>query len=499
MNIFKRTWMSVTKRKGKTLIMLTVIFLIGNIIAGAVSINNATKQVEDSMKNQLGAKATVDMNVKLNQSGEIDPDTYKVFTADMAEELAKLSQVKDVKYSVNSNLRKEGIKLYSRDEDEDIDSSQKSSGNMSFTTFGGGDSVTILGAKGEVPEEISKEEISITEGTYPKAQDDKKELLISEKFAKLNNLKVGDTYTLNTYKIDFKDMNSEPDITNTSDQEFVISGLFKVNSKPNTTNDPMADFMEENQHNTMYTDYKTINEIDIENAKGMIDSDNPYRKDVESCRSMVTPIYELNSVDDIDSFIEDAKKIIDEDSFIIKTTRDEFDKVAGSILNMKDMSQVVLVFGIGASVLILTLVLFLFMRDRKSEFGIYQALGESKFKSTLQVLLEVLIITVVGVSLAFVSGNIAAKNISTNMIKNQMNQNELNNQNQDGMFVISIGGDFGNQLTDITEEEIAENFKVEVTSKSVVMFYSIMIGSAMIATGLSSIFILRLKPREILL
>ena len=38
MNHLKRAWLSVMRRKGKTLILLVVIFILGNIIAGAFSI-----------------------------------------------------------------------------------------------------------------------------------------------------------------------------------------------------------------------------------------------------------------------------------------------------------------------------------------------------------------------------------------------------------------------------------------------------------------------------
>ncbi|WZU00532.1 hypothetical protein MGH68_13345 [Erysipelothrix sp. D19-032] len=43
---------------------------------------------------------------------------------------------------------------------------------------------------------------------------------------------------------------------------------------------------------------------------------------------------------------------------------------------------------------------------------------------------------------------------------------------------MSIGGS-ENQLTDITEEEIAKNFKVEISQEYVVVFYSIMLGTTL--------------------
>ncbi|MEG0255667.1 MAG: ABC transporter permease, partial [Vagococcus sp.] len=49
MNFFKRAMASVTRRKGKSIILFAVIFILGNVMAGAIAIDQGTKSVEDTI------------------------------------------------------------------------------------------------------------------------------------------------------------------------------------------------------------------------------------------------------------------------------------------------------------------------------------------------------------------------------------------------------------------------------------------------------------------
>lgn len=59
MNFLKRAIRSVTRQKSKSLILFTVIFVLGNILAGSVIIQQSTQHVEKITKEQMGAIATV--------------------------------------------------------------------------------------------------------------------------------------------------------------------------------------------------------------------------------------------------------------------------------------------------------------------------------------------------------------------------------------------------------------------------------------------------------
>lgn len=50
MNYWNRALCSVTRRKGKSLILFAVIFVLGNVIAGSIAIQQSTQNVEKKLK-----------------------------------------------------------------------------------------------------------------------------------------------------------------------------------------------------------------------------------------------------------------------------------------------------------------------------------------------------------------------------------------------------------------------------------------------------------------
>ncbi|WZU00534.1 hypothetical protein MGH68_13355 [Erysipelothrix sp. D19-032] len=54
MNIYQRALTSISKRKGKTLILFMVVFLLGNLIAGAAAVYNATQRIRNFNERTVG-------------------------------------------------------------------------------------------------------------------------------------------------------------------------------------------------------------------------------------------------------------------------------------------------------------------------------------------------------------------------------------------------------------------------------------------------------------
>ncbi|MFD1899805.1 hypothetical protein GQR36_06325 [Enterococcus termitis] len=59
--------MQCDKKKGKSLILFAVIFVLGNVIAGAIAIQQSTQNVEKSVKKELGGMATIQLDYENNQ------------------------------------------------------------------------------------------------------------------------------------------------------------------------------------------------------------------------------------------------------------------------------------------------------------------------------------------------------------------------------------------------------------------------------------------------
>ena len=70
---------SVTRRKGKSFILFLVIFILGNVIAGAVAVQQSTMNVERETKKKMGNVATVEFDYEQfekDNSGKSDEEVY---------------------------------------------------------------------------------------------------------------------------------------------------------------------------------------------------------------------------------------------------------------------------------------------------------------------------------------------------------------------------------------------------------------------------------------
>lgn len=69
------------------------------------------------------------------------------------------------------------------------------------------------------------------------------------------------------------------------------------------------------------------------------------------------------------------------------------------------------------SLLIISLIVLLFLRDRKHELGIYLSIGETRGKIIGQILVELLLISAIALLLSLVTGNLLADSISGSLFQ----------------------------------------------------------------------------------
>src|SRR5690625_334218 len=107
MNFIKRGFLGITRKKGKSLILLAVIFILGNLISGAISIQQATANVEDSIKERLGAAATIDIDYEAMDElsdMELAEVEFENINVDLIKQVGELPYVKYYDYSMSTYL-----------------------------------------------------------------------------------------------------------------------------------------------------------------------------------------------------------------------------------------------------------------------------------------------------------------------------------------------------------------------------------------------------------
>ena len=89
--------------------------------------------------------------------------------------------------------------------------------------------------------------------------------------------------------------------------------------------------------------------------------------------------------------------------------------------------------------LILSLVSIFFVRNRKREIGILMSLGESKLRVVSQFILEIVLVSMLAVSLSMISGNKMGDIVSTKFMQMQIDtEAELKYEQENGDVVTQI-------------------------------------------------------------
>lgn len=189
------------------------------------------------------------------------------------------------------------------------------------------------------------------------------------------------------------------------------------------------------------------------------------------------------------AFKEDVQGYLPE-YYQVLTADDQYLSVAGSLQTMKTLARNILLATIGTTVGILSLVILLFLRERRQEMGIYLSLGEKKGKITGQVVIEIFIVGLVALSLALVSGNFLGKAVSNELVKVEGQAASTSNESFVPTFIATSG---------ISQESVSESYQVTFTSTYLRLFYLVGTGTLLLGTLIPSLYLLRLNPKKILM
>ncbi|MEI5991053.1 hypothetical protein A5881_002586 [Enterococcus termitis] len=493
MNYWNRALCSVTRRKGKSIILFAVIFILGNVIAGSIAIQQSTANVEKKIKHDLGATVTVELDYeKLMDEGQsFSPEAL---TVGDIKKIGSSSYVKEFDYNVKTSLMVKKVKSYEMENGTAAVNMPK-----------------VLNLKGNnlvEPMDFKDKKVNLVEGRTFK-QDEinsgKDVAILSKKVAEANGFNVGDKVVLDSSIVDYKDDGSLEEL-GSQDHPVEIIGLFEPTSVEKKKSDGKdkkgmdEQFMETEQFNTVYMPNEAvmnINKAEFEKGKSLIP--DRYKKadgtDVtEEEMNQITPVYVLKSPEDVEVFKEEAKSLIPE-GFKLNASTDQYDQVGGTFKKMSQISGYVVLLAIGATLLIISLVVILFLRDRKHELGIYLSLGETRVKVMQQILIELLLISLVAMCLSLVTGNILGKMVSESLIASDAFSQTGDAASNGGMMM--VGG--GSSLPTLTTEDVSSAYEVKFSISYIVTFLIAGLSTVLLSAVLPLTYVLRLNPKKIMM
>ncbi|MDR3037480.1 MAG: ABC transporter permease [Coriobacteriales bacterium] len=515
MGFAKRAILSLVRRVGKTLILFLVILIVGNLIAGMVAMREAINQSERLAKLSLGASVAISLDYQaldkawnLSENPEIG-----TLTAEVIEQLGARSEVKSFDYTLDTSLQSSTLKPYYPDMGD-------TGGSLSVYPQETGNQLPYFNLRGihHAPVQLIEEgKLSLVSGrvfTESEIDEGKMVALISDKMAETNNLHVGDTIVLVNQVLDYADVDysvattdaasvPEGKVYQSRDAVFEVIGIFARNS---VEADPSADdfmtrIMQSEFDNVIYAPIKValaeqqyLNDGSIELMKEQDPSfdesgyeDNPY----------YTPSYVLNSIDDIESFKQAALEVLPA-YYAVTSADSQFEEVAGPLKSIQNVVTIVLIAAIVAALVIISLVVVLFLRDRRKEFGIYLSLGVRKPAVVSQVLVEVFIVALVALGIALFTGNLISGGLSQQLIADQLNAEQA--KSVSGGIMYGYAGSGSDLLMgSLSLDDVIASYQVGISVPYVLTFLGLGLGVTMLSCIVPLLYVLRLKPKKILM
>jgi len=346
MNFMKRAFLSLIRRKGKSLILLIIIFILSNVMAGSIAIGQASRNVEKTMKLQLGANATVEMDwEKMQNWTEEQWQNIQYVTPAMADQIGALPYVKYYDYNSEAYINSKSLKMY----DPNMMDQE-----YNYFPLRGVNYAPVL--------DIANGTATLVEGRVFTNEDIAKAnyvVLISDKLAEQNNVFVGDIILLNNEFQIWKEGTVEPEKI-VRDIALEVIGIFSP--KVNTNQEENGGWIDYTPFNRMYVPNGVVNaENRWMTEQYMIAYPDSGITPDQLERVYINPVFVLNNPEEVESFRTEAMTFLP-DYYKVIVSSDAYDSVAGPIKFIGSLSNTILYVAIGATILILSLVVILFLR-----------------------------------------------------------------------------------------------------------------------------------------
>lgn len=371
MNVGKRAFLYLTRKKGKNLLLGIVFLLISfSLLTGSV-VYLGIRQVSEDLRSDIGA------------SFNIRP--YEQFDVNNGQVSSKGTPVMDEQSirRVISIVGKE-LKCYNTEH-----SGYVKGENLSFLAGTGHSEESNMGTVKAVRDSslcqaFLDEEYELAEGKHIKSEDNGK-ILISKALAEQNNLAVGDKITLTHAKLGsdngvYTDLMKEKSAYETVE----IKGIYDIKNASDNALNPTAKKAE----NLIFSDSQLLISLQ-EQEQGVYEGEISF--------FIADPLY-------LDKMVSEIKGIdsIAWNNHVINTNDFKYSKIAEQFQSMQKVVVALLAVAAVLGFLVLMLILTFRIRGRMQEAGILLAVGKSKQQITGQFLIEAMILLWIGFLLAII-------------------------------------------------------------------------------------------------
>ena len=371
MNVGKRAFLYLTRKKEKNLLLGIVFLLISFSLLTGSAVYLGIRQVSEDLRSDIGA------------SFNIRP--YEQFDVNNGQVSSKGTPVMDEQSirRVISIVGKE-LKCYNTEH-----SGYVKGENLSFLAGTGHSEESNMGTVKAVRDSslcqaFLDEEYELAEGEHIRSEDNGK-ILISKALAEQNNLAVGDKITLTHAKLGSDDGVYTDLMKEKSAYETVeIKGIYDIKNASDNALNPTAKKAE----NLIFSDSQLLINLQ-EQEQGVYEGEISF--------FIADPLY-------LDKMVSEIKWIdsIAWNNHIINANDFKYSEIAEQFQSMQKVVVALLAVAAVLGFLVLMLILTFRIRGRMQEAGILLAVGKSKQQIIGQFLIEAMILLWIGFLVAII-------------------------------------------------------------------------------------------------
>ncbi len=473
MSIIKRAFLYVARKRGKTILLFAILLIMATFVLTGLSIWKASEAAQLNLRQSLGGKFDIYVDwenspyvvKEIIKDNEFDEETGKTSNRFLIystvqltpEEIAAINSVPGVKYSsarYDVLARFDNLSLFP--------GTVSVAENLQHRT-------KVFGVCGtETDELFTTGTLTLTEGRHITSED-QSVAIISGDLAEKNELHIGDYITTHIY-------NPEDDDFTGEEMQVQIIGLFT----PNVTEqlgETVTTF--DKIQNRIFMDLQTSIKINNDEINYGFSAVNVTIDDPQNMKQVVSAVKNL--------------PVIDWNAFTIEIDNEVYEKAAAPLTTLNELVVTLLVVIIVVSAIILALILTLWTKTRIHEIGVFLSVGIWKSAVIGQYLTEVLLIAVFAFGLSYFTSDAVAGQIGNHLLEQSV-QVEQEDNSSSTPSAVDVGADTLIQKPLPTENGI----QVSVEPDSLALFYLIGFAIIIVAVSISSITVMRLKPREIL-
>ena len=415
MSIFNRAYLYIIRKKVRSSILFLIVTLISFFLLSGSVLNTTVNNISKNLYKDVNFGFNVESLDKSNK--EIEKDNLK-----------KINDIKGVtqrNYLYSKSVSVVGAKVVQ--ENQNITFSEEMKNKSNLVMMNG-----ITASKSNI--DFKSEVLKLEKGRHIE-ENDKNKIMIHEKFAELNNINLGEKIKL-----------SQEGKT----LELEIVGIYS-GEKTNTFSGLSSDFIE----NTVYIDYKSSQELSNLIANNKV-------------TSVEYGVEDPTKLDDVIKAVED----LGINNLMVSKSNKNYELVISSVESITKITNMIRIGSVVVGVVILSLILMFWVRERTYEIGILLSLGISKVNLVLQFIVEVILVTIFGLMIALGIEIATIKYLASN-----------------------VGSIFSEELPKSIVDEL---MKMSVNGIDIVNLVIVMIAIVFISVVVALLPILKMKPKKIL-